>query len=100
MKIYGHIRKRDLDGIRNNKDAYKFGGVPIFYGSCSYRDDMEYFNQIVNHIRMLFPEIQNSKMFVRKLTENDSENHNRNTMVYIMLDADTAIQCSSEYIVI
>lgn len=26
MKIYGHIRKRDLDGIRNDKDAYKFGG--------------------------------------------------------------------------
>ena len=64
MNITGHIRGRDLDGIKNNTDAYKYG-VPVFFGSSSYRDDIEYIGCIVNHIRTLFPDITSSQMFVR-----------------------------------
>ena len=98
-KIMGYIRGRDLDGIRNNTDAYKYG-VPVFFGSSSYRDDIEYINYIVNHIRTLFPDIPSSKMFVRKLEEGDTRSYERHTMVYIMLDVDTAKKHSSEYIII
>lgn len=90
---------RDLDGIKNNVDAYKYG-VPVFFGSSSYRDDIEYINYIVNHIHALFPEIPSSKMFVRKLEKGDTNNYERHTMVYIMLDVDTAKKHSSEYIII
>lgn len=99
MNITGHIRGRDLDGIKNNADAYKYG-VPVFFGSSSYRDDIEYINSIVNHIHTLFPDIPSSKMFVRKLEEGDTRNYERHTMVYIMLDVDTAKKHSSEYIII
>lgn len=99
MNITGHIRGRDLDGIKNNADAYKYG-VPIFFGSSSYRDDIEYINCIVNHIRTLFPDIPFSKMFVRKLEEGDTRSYERHTMAYIMLDVDTTKKHSSEYIII
>ena len=98
-KIMGYIRGRDLDGIKNNADAYKYG-VPVFFGSSSYRDDIEYISCIVNHIRTLFPEITSSQMFVRKLEKSDTNNYERHTMDYIMLDVDTAKKHSSEYIFI
>lgn len=98
-KIMGYIRGRDLDGIKNNADAYKYG-VPVFFGSSGYRDDIEYISCIVNHIRTLFPDIPSSQMFVRKLEKGDTNNYERHTMVYIMLDVDTAKKHSSEYIII